>query len=97
MIDLQKLKKLRRQGPSALLGLALDGARLDGVVLKRSNGALQLQQSPLIAGLHELGHQTRCRRKGNREALLTGRQSEAQPNMRLARAGVAERDDVVAA
>ena len=45
MIDLQKLKKLRRQGPSALLGLALDGARLDGVVLKRSNGALQLQQS----------------------------------------------------
>jgi hypothetical protein len=45
MIDLQKLKKLRRQGPSALLGLALDGARLDGVVLKRTNGALQLQQA----------------------------------------------------
>lgn len=45
MIDLKKLKTLRRQGPSALLGLALDGARLDGVVLKRTNGALQILQS----------------------------------------------------
>ncbi len=45
MIDLSQLKKLRRQGPSAVLGLALDGARLDGVVLKRTNGALQVLQS----------------------------------------------------
>ena len=45
MIDLKKLKMLRRQGPSALLGLELDGSRLDGVVLKRTNGSLQLQQS----------------------------------------------------
>ena len=45
MIDLQTLKRLRRQGPSAVLGLTFDGARLDGVVLKRTNGALQLQQS----------------------------------------------------
>ena len=45
MIDLQKLKKLRRQGPSALLSLALDGARLNGVVLKRTNGSLRLQRS----------------------------------------------------
>src|SRR5277367_3838827 len=37
------------------------------------------------------------RREGDREALLAGRQSEAQTDVRLARAGVAKRDDVVAA
>ncbi len=35
-----KAKKL-----SSVLGLALDGSRLDGVVLKRTNGSLQLLQS----------------------------------------------------
>src|SRR5665648_664467 len=41
--------------------------------------------------------QTRRRREGNREALLASRESKAQSDVRLARAGVAERDDVVAA
>ena len=45
MIDLQKIIPLKRRRKTALLGLTLDGNRLDGVVLKRTNGALQLQQS----------------------------------------------------
>ena len=45
MIDPTKFNLLKRQNPSALLGLALDGSRLDGVVLRRTNGSLQLQQS----------------------------------------------------
>src|SRR5947208_16394879 len=35
----------KRQGPSALLGLVLDGGRLEGVVLRRTNGALRIEQS----------------------------------------------------
>jgi len=34
---------------SSVLGLALDGSRLDGVVLKRTNGSLQLQQQFSVA------------------------------------------------
>jgi hypothetical protein len=45
MIDLLKLNSLKRQRLSGLLGLALDGSRLDGVVLRRTNGSLQLQES----------------------------------------------------
>lgn len=45
MIDLQKLNLLTRRSHAALVGLSLDGNRLDGVVLRRTNGALQLQQS----------------------------------------------------
>ncbi len=39
-INFRKRKKL-----TSVLGLALDGIRLDGVVLRRSNGTLQLQKS----------------------------------------------------
>jgi hypothetical protein len=35
---------LNRKTLSSLLGLSLDGSRLEGVVLRRSNGALQIQQ-----------------------------------------------------
>lgn len=35
----------RRRAGSSLLGLTLDGARLEGVVLRRANGAFQLQQT----------------------------------------------------
>jgi hypothetical protein len=35
---------LKRKTPSGLLGLALDGNRLEGVVLRRSNGSLQVHQ-----------------------------------------------------
>ncbi len=45
MMDLLSLIPSKRRVPAALLGLALDGNRLDGVVLKRLNGSLQLQQS----------------------------------------------------
>jgi len=45
MIDLQKLNPLNRPGHATLVGLALDGNRLDGVVLRRTNGSIQLRQS----------------------------------------------------
>jgi len=45
MIDLKNITSLRRQNPTSLLGLALDGSRLDGVWLKRINGSLQVQAS----------------------------------------------------
>ena len=35
----------KRQKLTSVLGLALDGSRLDGVVLKRTNGSLQPLQS----------------------------------------------------
>ena len=44
MNNLIKIDFLNRKNPSALLGLALDGNRLEGVVLRRSNGSLQVQQ-----------------------------------------------------
>ncbi len=50
-----------------MLGLALDGSRLDGVVLRRTNGSLQLQQSfsaaltldPLTAAPELVGREIR--------------------------------------
>src|SRR5947209_16456265 len=45
MIDLLNLNRNRGKRLSSLLGLALDGSRLDGVVLRRTNGSLQPQQS----------------------------------------------------
>jgi hypothetical protein len=49
MIDWRNWKALKRQGHSSLLGLALDGSRLEGVVLRRTNGSLQLQHSFSVA------------------------------------------------
>lgn len=43
MIDLKNITSLRRQKANSLLGLALDGSRLEGVWLKRTNGSLQMQ------------------------------------------------------
>jgi hypothetical protein len=40
-----KINFSRRKKLTSLLGLNLDGSRLDGVVLRRTNGSLQLQQS----------------------------------------------------
>ncbi len=45
MKDLTKLIPFKRKGHSSLLGLTLDGSRLDGVVVRRTNGSVQLQQS----------------------------------------------------
>src|SRR5881296_2384148 len=67
MIDLLKLNSRKRQRLSGLLGLALDGSRLDGVVLRRTNGSLQVQQSfsvslsldPLTADAELVGREIR--------------------------------------
>ena len=36
---------LRKQRASSLLGLSLDGNRLEGVVLRRTNGVLEVQKT----------------------------------------------------
>ena len=43
MINLPKLDFLKRQRLTGMLGLVLDGSRLDGLVLRRPNGALEIQ------------------------------------------------------
>ncbi|MEI6392196.1 MAG: hypothetical protein WCT12_13965 [Verrucomicrobiota bacterium] len=45
MIKLPKSDFLKRQRLSSLLGLALDGSRLDGIALRRTDGALHIEQS----------------------------------------------------
>jgi hypothetical protein len=67
MSSFSNIIRLRRQGLSSLLGLALDGSRLDGVVLRRTNGSLQVQQSfsvslsldPLTADAELVGREIR--------------------------------------
>ena len=67
MIELLNLTALKRKRLSGLLGLALDGSRLDGVVLRRTNGSLQVQQSfsvslsldPLTADAELVGREIR--------------------------------------
>jgi hypothetical protein len=67
MIDLKKLPGFKRQRPSTVLSLALDGSRLDGVVLRRTNGSVQLLQSfsatlsldPLTADAELVGREIR--------------------------------------
>ena len=57
----------KRKPLTSVLGLALDGSRLEGVVLRRTNGALQLQQSfsvtlsldPLTAAPELVGREIR--------------------------------------
>jgi hypothetical protein len=41
MIDLLKRNPLKRQPGSSLLGLAFDGSRLEGVVVRRTNGSVE--------------------------------------------------------
>jgi hypothetical protein len=45
MIDLSKILRPRRARLNSIMGLALDGSRLDGVVLRRADGGLQVQNS----------------------------------------------------
>jgi hypothetical protein len=45
MISLEKLSSWRSPRLNGLLGLALDGNRLEGVVLRRTNGSVQVQQT----------------------------------------------------
>src|SRR6266568_8509534 len=67
MMPLLNLSFPKRKRLSAILGLSLDGGRLEGVVLRRTNGSLQLQQSfsvslsldPLTAPAELIGREIR--------------------------------------
>lgn len=67
MKNVLKINFRRRKRLTSLLGLALDGSRLDGVVLKRTNGSLQILQSfsivltldPLTAAPELVGREIR--------------------------------------
>jgi hypothetical protein len=67
MNNILKLNFRKRKRLTSVLGLALDGSRLEGVVLRRTNGALQLQQSfsavltldPLTAAPELVGREIR--------------------------------------
>jgi hypothetical protein len=45
MISLPFIPSSKRQLPPNLLGLTLDGSRMDAVVLRRTNGSIQVQQT----------------------------------------------------
>jgi hypothetical protein len=49
MNNILKIKFRKHKRLTSVLGLALDGSRLEGVVLRRVNGSLQLQQSFSVA------------------------------------------------
>jgi hypothetical protein len=67
MNNILKINFRKRKRLTSVLGLALDGGRLDGVVLRRVNGSLQLQQSfsvmltldPLTAAPELVGREIR--------------------------------------
>jgi hypothetical protein len=67
MNNILKINFRKRKKLNGLIGLALDGSRLEGVVLRRTNGSLQLQQSfsvsltldPLTAAPELVGREIR--------------------------------------
>ena len=67
MKNVLKINFSRRKKLTSLLGLVLDGSRLEGVVLRRPNGSLQVQQSfsvtlsldPLTAAPELVGREIR--------------------------------------
>ena len=67
MNKILKVKFRKRKKLTSVLGLALDGSRLEGVVLRRTNGALQIQQhfsaaltlDPLTAAPELVGREIR--------------------------------------
>ncbi len=67
MNNILKINFRKRKKLAGVLGLALDGSRLDGVVLRRTNGSLQLQQhfsaaltlDPLTAAPELVGREIR--------------------------------------
>ena len=69
MNNILKINFRKRKKLTSVLGLTLDGSRLDGVVLRRTNGSLQLQQSfsavltldPLTAAPELVGREIRNR------------------------------------
>src|SRR5436190_7400122 len=67
MIDLLNLQKRKEKRLSRLLGLSLHGSRLEGAVLRKNNGALEVQQTfsvslsldPLTADVELVGRELR--------------------------------------
>ena len=67
MNNILKLNFRKRKKLTSVLGLALDGSRLDGVVLRRTNGSVQVQKSfsatltldPLTAAPELVGREIR--------------------------------------
>jgi hypothetical protein len=67
MIDLLNINTRKGSRLTSLLGLALDGTKLDGVVLRRTDGSLEVQQSfsvslsldPLTAATELVGREIR--------------------------------------
>lgn len=67
MNNILKINFRKRKKLTSVLGLALDGSRLDGVVLRRTNGSVQIQQSfsatltldPLTAAPELVGREIR--------------------------------------
>ena len=67
MTNILKINFGKRKKLTSVLGLALDGSRLNGVVLRRTNGALQMQQhfsaalalDPLTAAPELVGREIR--------------------------------------
>jgi hypothetical protein len=67
MIDLNKLEFWKRQPGSSLLGLAFDGSRLDGVLVRRTNGSVEIRKAfsaslsldPLTAEIELAGREIR--------------------------------------
>lgn len=68
MIDLKNIDKLfQRQPGSSLLGLSFDGGRLDGVLVKRTNGSVEIKKAfsvslsldPLTAEVELAGREIR--------------------------------------
>ncbi len=83
MIELLKKTALRRKQPTSLLGLALDGSRLEATVLRRSNGSAQaIQTAGFVLSLDPL----------TADPLLVGREIRNQ----LDAAGIRERACAVA-
>ena len=69
----------------------IDNEELDG-----SDLGLELEQTPLVARLHQLMDVAGRREEADGEAALTSGEAEPQTDMRLARAGITQSNYVVA-
>jgi hypothetical protein len=56
---------------------------------------LEFEQTPVVAGFHQLMNEAGRREEGDREAALAGRKAERQTDMRLSRAGISALGAVV--
>jgi hypothetical protein len=84
----QQLGTCRRQRYIAKL--------VDDQQLHRCKVALHLEQAAFVARFQQLADQRSCGRERHRKPLLAGSQTEGECDMRLARAAVAQCNDVLA-